>query len=137
MENQYLLWLDILGTKDLYKNREAVIQKREELEKLAKKHFEPILNPEDLHLYVFSDTVAVTAHKLPPLLKGARGMMHDAIKGSLKASSPQAAFLLRGAIAKGWAYKGQILSNSDRVQVIPFIGSKPGGIRMGHSCRLL
>jgi hypothetical protein len=125
MDDQYLLWLDILGTRDLYTTGtpEAVIQKRKRLEELAKKHFEPILDPEDFHLYVFSDTVMVTAHKLPPLLKGARGIMHDAIKGSLEASSPQAAFLLRGAIAKGWAYKGQILSNSCRVQVIPFIGS--------------
>lgn len=125
MDSQYLLWLDILGTRALYTTDDsnAVIQKRKQLEKLAKKHFEPILDAEDLHLYVFSDTVMVTAHKLPPLLKGARGMMHDAIKGSLEASSPQDALLLRGAIAKGWAYKGQILSNSDRVEVIPFIGS--------------
>jgi hypothetical protein len=50
-------------------------------------------------------------------------MMHDAIKRSLEASSPQDAFLLRGAIAKGWAYESLTFSNSDRVQIIPFIGA--------------
>ena len=51
MDDQYLLWLDILGTKDLYTTgtSEAVVQKRMWLEKLAKKHFVPLLESEDLH----------------------------------------------------------------------------------------
>lgn len=112
-KTRYLLFADILGTRELYSSHgkaELIEFKRSALGHAVRTAVFPYFDPKykaDIQINVFSDTVLVGCNSVRVLMRAAAHLFHIFSKYSFSAQSVNGLYLLRGGISYG-----QVLSSN-------------------------
>jgi len=119
--NRFIVYADFLGTKHRYSTPTLVVRGRELLEQALDRCVVPHLNTDDMHLYVYSDTVVVTCPRLCPLLKPVADLFGHFVELHDVSGNDDMTLWLRAAISHGTGLRVEHLQTSERIRTIPLI----------------
>jgi hypothetical protein len=119
--NRYLIFADLLGTSKAYVSPKDVVRRRQILEQAIDAFFIPILEEDDIYIYVFSDTLVATCPNLNKLLKPSAKLFEHFLKLTMEKENPVQLMLMRGAISNGSPEASIVLKPSARVITIPIL----------------
>jgi hypothetical protein len=120
--NRYLVYADLLGTKNAYDTPKDVVRLRQLLEQTIDAYFVPVLEEHDICIYVFNDTLIATCPSLEPLLNPTAQLFNHFLNLTLnRENKPIQFMLMRGAISFGEPATSTVLKSTERVTVIPIL----------------
>ena len=121
-DERYVVFADFLGTTRRYAKPSLVQRSRELLEQVLAQCVVPRLKPDDMNLYVFSDTTIITCPTLAPLAKTVSILFRQFIQLMASDEDDESLTLwLRAGISIGSILQVDHLKNNRRIRTIPFL----------------
>jgi hypothetical protein len=121
VKKRFVVYADILGTMERYKNPELVVRGRELLEQALAQIVVPKLSKNDMYIYIFSDTAIITCTHMDKLLDCISRLFAHFIDLMEDKDDEILRLWLRAGISHGIVLTVDHLQNSDRVRTLPFL----------------